>query len=325
MVKTAYRLLIVAVGIGLALFAPNVIPSAYWMRLVNIALINVIAVMGLDFSWGLCGQVSFAQAAFFGIGSYTSAILMVDHGLSFWAALPFVFLVSLAFGIALGLPTLRLRAQYLALATIGFQQVAYLVLESWTPITHGAFGIGTIPVPSVGGFQLNSDRRYYYLILAFIVAASIAYVRIRNSRIGRGMQSVREAELASEAMGVPTTKIKVTAFALSAVYAGIGGALYASLVGYIGPDSFNFAKAVEFVTMLLIGGPGYLAGSLIGAPLLTFVPEWLRFLQTYGSAVDALIIILLLIYRPGGLWGLVRMGAKRFVSLMRRTRMTATA
>jgi branched-chain amino acid transport system permease protein len=283
---------------------PKFVPSRYAMRLVNLSMIHIIAAIGLDFSWGMCGQVSLGHAAFYGIGAYTSAILMVDYGFNFWYALPFVVVVSLAFGIFIGIPALRLKTHYLALASIGFQEITYLVMKNWQEFTHGALGIGNIPAVSLGTIVLDNDYRIYYLIAVFLLVAVVIARRIQSSHLGRAMLAIRESEIAANVMGVPTTYIKVFAFALAALFAGVAGALYGSLTGYIGADCFNFAKSVDYLTMILVGGTGSVAGSIVGATLLTILPEWLRFLKLYATAVNAFGIVLILIWKPKGLVGM---------------------
>lgn len=296
-----YLILLVVLAI-----IPRVVPSRYVMRLVNLSMIHIIAAIGLDFSWGICGQVSLGHAAFYGIGAYTSAILMVDYGFSFWAAFPFVVLVSLAFGIFIGIPALRLKTHYLALASIGFQEITYLVLRNWEKLTHGALGIGNIPTVSMGSILLENDFNYFYLIVFFLLIGIITARRIQGSRLGRGMLAIRELEIAADVMGVPPTYIKVLAFALAALYAGVAGAIYGSLTGYIGADCFNFAKSVDFLTMIIIGGAGSVAGSIMGGVLITILPEWLRFLKLYATAANAFGIVLVLIWKPDGLIGLAK-------------------
>ena len=295
----------IIVALVLLAFVPKVVPSIYLMRILNLALIYLICVLGLDISWGLCGQVSLGHAAFYGIGAYTSALLLTKLDFSFWAALPFVMLVSLFFGLVIGLPTLRLRAQYLALATIGFNEIFYVIMKNWLSLTNGPNGIRNIPVPELFGITLSNDWSYYYLVIVVLIVGLIAYWRIHHSRLGRAMMAVRDSQIAAECMGIPTTRIKVTAFMLASLYAGVGGWLYGSLSRYIGPDTFTFDLSIQFLTFDLVGGAGSIAGPIIGSLFLTFLPEWLRFMKLYATAINSMLIVLIMLFKPAGLVGLL--------------------
>ncbi len=302
----ALRISLVILGLIILALVPQIMPSIYWMRILNMALIGLICVLGLDISWGLCGQVSLGHAAFYGIGAYTSALLLVDHGFTFWATLPIVILVSLFFGAVIGIPTLRLKAQYLALATIGFGEIFFILMRNWVALSHGPNGIGSIPSPIIMGFKFRNDWSYYYILIVFVLIGLLAYWRIHHSRIGRAMMAVRDSQIAAECMGIPTTKIKVTAFMLASMYAGIGGWLYASLSRYIGPDTFTFETSVQFLTFDLIGGSGQIFGPIIGSLFLSFLPEWLRFMQLYATAINSMLIVLIMLFKPTGLVGILK-------------------
>lgn len=304
--STALRYSLVILGLVFLALIPQIMPSIYWMRILNMALISLICVLGLDISWGLCGQVSLGHAAFYGIGAYTSALLLVNIGLSFWAVLPIVMVVSLIFGAIIGIPTLRLKAQYLALATIGFGEIFYIVMKNWIAFSNGPNGIGNIPTPILFGFKFRNDWTYYYILIVFVLLGLVAYWRIHHSRLGRAMMAVRDSQTAAECMGIPTTRIKVTAFMLAALYAGIAGWLYASLNRYIGPDTFIFDTSIQFLTFDLVGGAGHIAGPIIGSLFLTFLPEWLRFMQLYATAINSMLIVLIMLFKPTGMWGIFR-------------------
>lgn len=303
--KTSIKYLLWALGLAVALLLPEFVTSTYTMVLLNMALIYTIVVSGFNVILGFAGILSFAQAAFWGIGAYTSALLSVDLGVSFWIAMPAAGFVTAAFGVALGFPTLRLRSHYLAMTTIGFSEIIRLVLQNFERLTHGATGVGNIPAPSIAGFALVGPVKFYYFALAMAGLSILFCLRLRSSRVGRALQAIRDDELSAEAMGVNLTYCKVLAFALSAALAGIGGSLFAHFAAYISPDMFGLDATIKFLSMLLIGGIGSVSGPIVGSVILTFLPEWLRFLEHYYMAIYGAGIVLMLVVIPGGLVGVV--------------------
>lgn len=289
----------------LVLAVPYFAPSNYMLELVNLSLISVIVVIGLNFVTGYAGQINFGQAAFYGIGAYVAALL-TRAGISFWLALPAAGCAAGAFGVVLGIPTLRLRAFYLAMATIGFGEIVRLVLIHWESVTGGSSGLRGIPGVSLGSFELTRHAHYYYLLLAFLSLLTAFARRLRDSRLGRAMMATRDSEIAAEMMGVDTVRMKILAFVLSAVYAGIAGALYAGYVNYVSPEQFSNQQAILYFTMLLVGGIGTIAGAVIGTLTLTFLPEFLRFLQSWYMVVYGVAVILIIVLMPRGIVGLVQ-------------------
>jgi branched-chain amino acid transport system permease protein len=283
---------------------PLYVRSPYILRLANVAAIWAIVVLGLHFILGMTGQISIGHGAFFGIGAYTSALLTVDFGCSFWLALPISCLMSALFGVFLGFPATKIRTHYLALVTIGFQEIFRLVMMNWTSFTHGASGISRIPAPTVFGFSFSTDVRYYYLVLPIVVFAVWSAARISGSSVGRAMRAVREREVAAETLGINLRSMKVLAFTLGAAYAGLGGSLYAHLVTYINPDSFTLGESINALIMLLIGGIGSVAGAVIGSIVITFLPEALRFIQGYHMLVFSIALVALVIFMPRGIIGI---------------------
>ena len=291
---------------------PLVVTTPYIMHLFNLATIFAILTMGLNFLWGWTGLLSLATAGFWGIGAYTSALLVVDLGFPFWLGLPCSAVIATMFGILMGFPTLKLRGHYLAMATMAFNIIVVLVLINWDSFTRGGDGITGIPSPAIGPFEFNTDNRFFYINLTVLLLLFIVAMRIRNSRIGRAFEAIRESEIAGEAMGINSHLIKILAFALSAFYAGIAGSLYAHVTMYISPDIFNFLESAKILVMLLIGGSGSIVGCLIGSFILTFLPEALRFLSSWYMAIYGAGIILLIVYMPAGIAGLINSLFKRF-------------
>ncbi|MEI7466304.1 MAG: branched-chain amino acid ABC transporter ATP-binding protein/permease [Burkholderiales bacterium] len=290
-----------AVAGALALLAlPHLLPGKYILELVNLGLISLIVVVGLNYITGYCGQINFGQAAFWGIGAYVTALLTIK-GVSFWLALPAAGLVTGLFSLLLGVPTLKLRAYYLAMATIAFGEIIQLVLVHWEPVTGGTSGLRSVPGVSIGGYKLAGHVQHYYFLLAWCALALGLALRVRASLLGRSMIALRDSEIAAEVAGVDTVRVKMQAFALSSVYAGIAGGLYAAYVNYVSPDLFSNAQAVLFFTMLVVGGTGSAVGAVIGTVVLTVLPEMLRFLKEWYMVLYGVGVILMIVFLPEGI------------------------
>lgn len=299
------RWLVLIPLLGLLLAVPAAIPSNYLQQLTNVAIIWVIVVVGLNFITGYAGQINFGQAAFYGIGAYVTAIA-TKAGLNFWLALPAAGVVAGLCSLVLGIPTLRLRAYYLAMATIGFGEIVRLILVHWEPVTGGSSGIRGIPDVPVGFMTLVRHSHYYYFLLACAILLIVAAVRLRDSKVGRDMMATRDSEIAAEMMGVDTVRTKILAFVLAAVYAGLAGGLYAGYVHYVSPDQFSNQQAVLFFTMLLAGGIGSIGGAVVGALALTGLPEMLRFLGEWYMVLYGVGVILIIVLMPRGIMGLAQ-------------------
>lgn len=287
------------------LVLPLVLPGKYVLQLVNLGLISLVVVVGLNFITGYCGQINFAQAAFWGIGAYVTAILTLK-GLSFWLALPLAAVATGLCSLLLGIPTLRLRAYYLAMATIAFGEIVQLILVHWEPVTGGTSGLRNVPGVSIGGHVLVGHVEHYYFLLAWCVIALWLSLRLRASRLGRAMIALRDSEIAAEVMGIDTVRMKMLALVLSSMYAGVAGSLYVSYVNYVSPDLFSNAQAVLFFVMLVVGGVGSAIGAVLGTIVLTALPEALRFLKEWYLVLYGVGVILMITFVPEGLASLPR-------------------
>ena len=270
-----------------------------------------IAVFGLTVVLGLCGQINLAQAAFFGFGAYAVGLGTADLHLNFWVALTMGAGVALAMGAFLGMTTLRLGGHYLAMVTISFQQIVTLIMVNWIPVTHGPDGIGSIRRPAM------FESAHAFLGLCVLAMAVIGYViwRLPQTPLGRSMRAVRDNELAAGVAGINVYRVKVAAFALSAVFGGIGGGFFAGGFAYVSPDQFSFAESIVFMTMTLLGGVASPVGALIGTALLIVLPESLRFLKSVPGlylAIYGLSIILIVRYMPDGIWGFIQHHVRRW-------------
>jgi branched-chain amino acid transport system permease protein len=289
-----------------ALAIPLATRDAYIIQLLNIGILNAIVVLGLNFVTGWTGQINFGQAAFYGLGAYATAIA-TKSGLP-WIFAPFLSVaIVLMASLLLGLPTLRLRTYYLAMTTIGFGEIVRLIIVYWEPVTGGTSGLRAIPPISLFGISPEGLVQHYYILLATLALAALVAVRIRRSALGRAMIATKDSEIAAEQSGVNTTRTKLLAFMIGAVYAGLAGCLYASSIRFVSPDSFSSIQAVLLMAMLIVGGMGSIAGSIAGAIGLTMLPEILRFLGQWYLVLYGLGIIGVIVLLPGGLASITAM------------------
>lgn len=304
-------LLIIALALALPATPYLFGMEGYVLNIVMQAVTYGIAVLGMTIVLGYTGQINLAQGAFFGLGAYAVALGTMDYGLGFWSMLLVGIAVASLAGIVIGLTTLRLSGHYLAMITISCQQIFDLVLVNWVPVTHGPDGISGIARPSLFGYQLVNDKAYLTLCIAVLCLAVLLVWRLPKTRLGRAMQAVRENQLAAEVTGVKTLAVKVIAFTLCAALAAIGGALYAAGFAYISPDNFNFKFSIELMTMALLGGAQSPFGSTIGTVLLILLPEWLRFLKEIYMAAYGMAVILMMVFMPEGIWGIIKSFSNR--------------
>ena len=289
-----------AVAIVAMIAASTLAPqSGYILNIVMQAATYAIGVAGIVVVLGYCGQISLAQAAFFGLGAYGVGIGATDFWLPFFVALLLGMAVAGIFGVLLGLASLRLGGHYLAMVTISFQQILTLVLNNWIGLTHGPDGVKSIPRPN----PFSRGDHYFALCLVALVVVVWYAWRLKTSRLGRAMQAVRDNEIAASTCGIDVFRTKVLAFAISALLGGLGGGLFAGAFAYISPDQFTFGESIVLLTMALLGGVQSPFGALLGTTLLVLLPEWLRFLRQVYLAVYGAAVILIMVFLPDGLWG----------------------
>ncbi len=299
--RTLVYVVLAALAVGLALALPL---GEYLVKLLLQAASYAIAVLGLTVLLGYTGQISLAQAAFFGLGAYGVALGTTTLGLGFLPALILGLVVATLFGIALGSSTLKLGGHYLAMVTISFQQILTLVLTNWISVTGGPDGIRNIGRPHLPGIDFENNQVYLAACLVVLFAVGGLVAVLKSRRLGLAMQAVRDNELAAGVVGINTFRVKIIAFALSALLGGLGGGLFAGAFRYISPDQFAFDDSVVLLTMVLLGGVEAAVGATIGAGLLILLPEWLRFLKQFYLAVYGAAVILIMVFLPGGIWGL---------------------
>lgn len=291
---------------------PIFIQAKYPLHLLIMVGIWSIAASSLNLILGYTGQASLGHAAFFGIGAYASALLMIKMNLSFWLALPLASLIAAFFGFLIGLPALRTRGSYFAIATLGFNLIVTILIEHWEDLTQGGAGISGIPKPPAlplpfgGTIVFTTMAGQYYLVLFFLVLTLFFIRRLIYSPVGSNYLAIRGSEVLAESLGIHTMWNKLVSFTVSAFFAGLAGSLYASYHGFISPDTSNFHIGFDLLIYLLVGGVATLPGPLIGAAIMTILPESLQFLLEYRIIFYGGFLILVVIFIPRGLVGLWR-------------------
>ena len=292
--------------VALALVASTL--GSYPVYLLSLAMINVIAAIGLNLLTGNSGQISLCHSSFMAIGAYGSTLLTAKLGMPFWTAIPAGALLAAAMGAALGAPASRLRGIYLALATLGFLQIVQILIEEFADLTGGVRGL-SVPKASLAGARL-SDYARFLIVLGCCALAIWTARNLLASRVGRELDAVRLSAPASQALGVSLQRVRLTAFALSAAYAGVAGGLQAIVVGFIDPVEFGVSSALRQITFIVVGGMGSVAGSVIGAGVLSALPEALRPVKEYSDIIYTAILLLFLIFLPHGLVTLWQRGVR---------------
>ena len=288
--------------------------SRYYMNILNFSGIFIILTFSFNFIHGYLGLISIGQAGFFAIGAYVTAGLTMGVGLNYFLSLFIASAAAALAGVLIGFPAIRIRGHYFILITLGFGEIVRLIILNWKAVTNGTNGINGIPSPSWGPLLFASRFSYYYLVLFFIFLAMLVTRNLRQSKYGRAMLSLKTTEMAATVMGVNPVTNKLINFSLSGLFAGLAGGLYASYIGSISPEAFSIDLSIEILTMSLVGGSGTIAGPIIGATFLIVLKERLRFMREYYMILYGAGIVLVMIFMPHGIMGLVRRISDRFQS-----------
>ena len=286
------------------LFVP-LITNGYTQYVVNLVLIYVILGIGLNLLLGFAGQFAFANAALMGIGAYTTALLTYRVGLSFWIALPLSGIAAGLTGSVGAFPALRMKTVYLALVTLAVAELLIWVFYNWKVVTLGTDGM-PVRAPMFFGWRVRGDKAVFYLLLACTVGAYWSARLVLLSHIGRAFVAIRESELVARCNGVDVTLTKVVVFALSAFYSGIGGSLYALTVGLVVPQSYDLFQLIILFSIVVLGGMGSLYGAVIGAVLLTTLPELLRDAQGFQEIIFGAVLVAVVVLMPDGVAGMLK-------------------
>jgi branched-chain amino acid transport system permease protein len=286
---------------------PFVIHSNYAMRVIIYIGLYIVLALGLNVVMGFTGLLNIGHAAFYATGAYTTAILMASYGLSFWWTLPIGMALGGLLGVAVGFPTLRLRDDYLAMVTLGFGQIVYIVANNWMGLTRGPRGIPGIPAPRIGLAQwhvsIESYTGYYFLILCYVLVTIYACIRVRDSRVGLAWMAIREDEDVAAVMGINLGFYKTLSFAFSAVVGALAGSFFAVFQSFVSPNSFTILESVVIVTIPILGGLGSIPGTVIGAALMIGLPEVFRSASEYRMVAVGAFMVLMMIFKPEGLLG----------------------
>jgi len=281
---------------------PFFIRSDYYLSIMIFIGINAIIVMGLSLLMGYAGQISLGHAAFFGIGAYCSGVLTVKLGLSIVTAFFCGIFLSIVMALAIAIPTLKLKGHYLAVATLGFGEIIYVIFNELLEITGGPSGLSGIPPIHFFGYSFKGGWRYFYLVWTVAILLLIFSLNIIHSRVGRALRAVHGSEVAAQAMGVNVSQFKIQVFVLSALYASVAGTLYAHFVTFISPSTFSLFVSILLLMMVVIGGGGSIWGALLGAGILTILPESLRAFRDFDILVYGVILMAILLFMPEGIF-----------------------
>ena len=306
-----------------------------WVRIIDMALLYIMLALGLNIVVGFAGLLDLGYIAFYAVGAYTYALLASPHfglHLPFWVILPIGAMVACFFGVVLGSPTLKLRGDYLAIVTLGFGEIVRIFMNNLNApinITNGAQGITLIDPVAIGDFKfsnatqilgisLSGPQKYYYLLLALALLVIVINLRLQNSRIGRAWQAIREDEIAAKAVGINTRNLKLLAFAMGASFGGVAGGVFSAMQGFVSPESFSLIESIMILAMVVLGGMGHIPGVILGAVLLSILPEALRYgvgplqMAVFGKMlvdpeslrmlIFGLALVLVMRFKPAGLW-----------------------
>ena len=278
--------------------------SPYQTNIMSLALIYVVLGLGLNIVVGQAGLLNLGYVAFFAVGAYTYGILTRDYGLGFWVCLPVGAGLAALSGFLLGLPILRLRGDYLAIVTLGFGEIIRICLENWGRFSGGPSGIGNIPRPGLFGMRLSLGENIiyiYYLMLLAVIFTIFVVNRLQNSRIGRAWVALREDEIACQAMGIDIAKVKLSAFALGSLWAGMVGVVFSAYNTYLNPKSFTFLESAIILSIVVLGGMGSILGVVLGGLIMILLPEYLRDVGSYRMLIFGAAMIVMMVFRPQGL------------------------
>ncbi|MGW2048277.1 branched-chain amino acid ABC transporter ATP-binding protein/permease [Streptomyces sp. NPDC001858] len=290
--------------------------GGYSIHVVNIALIYALLAIGMGLAMGVSGQINLAQVAFFGVGAYTLAILTTDSGYGFWAAAAVAVLATVATGLFVGIPALRMQSHYLGIVTLGLA-LGFINWITNASVSGGADGISGIPLPTLPGIDLSSEYLYYYLELV-VCALGLGFgLFVVRTHLGRRLRAMRDDSLAAGATGAEIPLLRMTAFLLASLYGGLAGVLYAGLIRYVAPETFSIGNMFILLAMVIIGGRRSLVGCVVGAIGLTLIREWLSDFSTYAQLGYGVVVVLMVVFAPTGLAG-IPSRAREFVGRRRR-------
>ena len=294
----------IAVALVAALIVfPWVFSSAYILRIVTVCMMYVMIALSLNLLTGFLGLMTLGQAAFWGIGAYTAAILATQMGWGMGMCMIASALMAGLLSLLVALPTMRLKGYFLTVVTLGFCEIVRLVEMNWMDLTRGPLGIAGIPSPNFFGIDLSSNRQIYYVMLVLVVVSAVIIFSIVHSRVGLAIMAIRDDDLAAASMGVNVVKYKIMVFLISTMMVGVAGAFYAHYISFIDPSGFTTAASTDMLIMAIFGGLGSIPGTILGASILTILPETIRAMAEFRNLVYGIIIVVLMMVKPDGILG----------------------
>ena len=298
--RTPYQAALAA-AVVLAAIALPVLGTSYLIDVGTLVLVYVMLGFGLNIVVGFAGLLDLGYAAFFAIGAYTTAYLMVNNHMSFWLTVPIAACFTAVSGIIIGGPTLRMRSDYLAIVTLGFGEIVRIAATNFT-FTGGPEGIYDMPHATIGAFVLRTPAALYFLGMAFALVVLVGSYNLSRSRLGRAWLAIREDEAAAQAAGIHPVYFKLLAYVLGAIFAGAAGSFFAVKLTAINPSSFTFIQSVTILMVIILGGRGSLPGVILGAAVIIILPEVLRAFDQVRMLAFGIGLIVLMLLRPQGLW-----------------------
>jgi branched-chain amino acid transport system permease protein len=293
-----------AAGVGLAAL-PLLVTSPYVMHLVIMSGIYIVFALSYDIVVGYLGMLSLAHPAYYGVGAYTSVLLMMRLDVPFPVAFALAGLVAAVVALIVGYPALRLSYHSFAIVTLAFTLIVRIVWINWVSLTNGPMGIPGVPRPSLGPLRIEGPTGYYYFVLALVVITCLFVSLMIHSRVGRVLVSIRENEVLAETLGVNAFKYRMIAFAIGAFFAGLAGSFTAHYIVFVGPEFTDFYYITMLLIMVILGGSGTIHGVVIGAIVFTFVPEYLRITPEFRDVLYGVILLLAIVFVPGGIGGVI--------------------
>jgi branched-chain amino acid transport system permease protein len=312
------RTLLIGIGAILVLTLPLFVKSAYVLHMVIAIIIYIPLALSQNLITGFTGMLTMGQAAFYGLGAYTSALLVMRLGVPWPLAFLAAGVLASISGIVLGFPCLRVGSDYLTLMTIGFGAIFSAVATNWVEVTRGSMGIPGVPPPSIGSFVFNTPVSIYYLYLLVAMACYFFMHRLTRSHIGRALIAIREDEIAASTMGINLAYYKVMAFAFGALWAGFAGSMLAHFLNFVGPQSFTLDESLLHVQIAILGGFGSLPGSVIAAAIMVSLPQIFQDIYQYRMLLNGVLLLMLMAWRPQGLMGTSAMGSSVSLASLRK-------
>jgi branched-chain amino acid transport system permease protein len=303
---TSRRSMAVVAVVVAALILPLVLRGPYHRHLLVLAGLFVLMALGFDLVLGYLGELSLGHAAFFGIGAYTTALLTRNFAVPFPLDLVLAALFTGVFGFLIGAPSLRLKGPYFAIVTFGFAEILRLVVLNWTSVTRGPMGLPDVPHAHLGSFTIQTELGYYYVVLVLIGIAIVVTRRLIDSTVGHAFLAIRENDELAAAVGIATFRFKLRAFVIGTIITGAAGSVYARYVHFVDPTALSFYYTVTVVSMVIVGGQGSIAGTILGALVFSLLPEYLRVAERARLVIFGALLMAAIVFLPEGLRGLWR-------------------